>query len=605
MLTPCATETLSAVNAKISKKNARAASTISASSILIASILLLASTCLAQVQGNRPELIDSYNGLSLAQTSNPKTIVMGENVAINDTIDVCVNTFDGLQTAYGVTDSLGNTYTLTTGTPTPSQTDTKGFIYHAYTRSAFAGADTITVAIPNTSLLIGVSRYSGLNGVDGSVAVATRDRPVAGIATLSTTNTTTVNGDVLSSCTGSGLYNQDAIIQPNTNEYNLFGAGGSGFNVSMQHQHAGALGSQTSSVNTFAANAFNGPDTFAMQTLAFKPDAIKLTDTVMPDGANGVAYSAQLHGVGGTAGLTYACTGLPANGLSLNTSTGAITGTATTGTVSIGCTVTDGVNTSVTDNLTIHIYASLFIPTVRATFANSGDPNGAWQTISTSCNDYIVVFARGVDTHYFDGWVQMANGTNDYLTANPIVTFRRLEGFMPGVLASGYEIFVAGPMTINGNINLTFANSQFASSANPVSLVLDISGGEVVDQAVGTSAMTSALSGSWGGSYTTLVPNTLLLAASMSDSTANTPVITGISSPFSLLNTGGDAQGISHYDSALISTPQTVTATVSYTVTYSGEFRTTWMQALLPIRPAPAPNTCTLGSGEKIRRQVF
>lgn len=571
--------------------------------------LLLVTPLLAQVQGNRPELIDSYNGISLVQTT-PNAITLGENVAINDTIDVCVNTFDGLHTVYAVTDSLGNTYTTTAGTQTPSQTDTKGFIYHAYTRSGSAGADTITVAQPSptsTSILIGVSRYSGLNGVDGTVATATRDRPTSGVSALTTTNITTVNGAVLSSCIGGGLYNQDARIAPNDGEYNTWGAGAGGVNVAMQHKHTGALGSNSISANTFAEAAFDGADTFAMETLAFKPDSLRLTDTVLPDGANGIAYSAQLHGVGGIAGLTYACTGLPASGLSLNTSTGVISGTASTATLSLGCTVTDGTTTSATDSLTLHIYSSLQTPTVRATFANLIDANGPWQTVSGSCGDIILLFARGVDTHYSDGWVQMVDGTANYLkgtSGGSPITFRRLEGFMPGVLAAGYEVF-AGTLPGNGNVSLDFANNQGASSANPVSLVLDISGGELVDQAIGTSAMTDTASGTWGGSYTTLVPNTLLLAASMSDTSTPYPTLSSVSSPFSVLYAGsepsGTDTGVSNYSSALIASPSTVNATVSYSVTYGSSLKyTTWMQSLLPIRPAPTPTGCPSPGAEEI-----
>jgi len=574
-------------------------------------ILMLSLPVCAQVQGNRPELIDSYNSVSLSQTVAGK-ITLGENVAINDTIDVCVNTFDGAATVYAVTDTLGNTYTTTAGTATPRPSDTKGFIYHAYTRSGFAGADTITVAQPSptsTSIFIAVSRYSGLNGVDGAVAIGTRDRPTSGVSALSTSNTTTVNGDLLSSCTGGGVYNQDARIAPSTNEYNTFGASAGGVNVSMQHQHAGALGAQTSTVNTFAESAFNGADTFAMQTLAFKPDSIRLTDTVLPDACNGCTYSAQLHGIGGIAGLTYACTGLPANGLSLNTSTGVISGTATTGTLSLGCTVTDGTTTSATDSLTLHIYGSLQTPFVRAVFANQSDADGPWQTVSGSCGDLIVIFARGVDTHYADGWVQTINGTNNYLTATSggtTIPFRKLEGFVPGVMASGYQVYVSNPLTVNGSISLTLANNQSASSANPVSLVFDVAGGELVDQAVGTSIMTTASSGTWGGSYTTLVNNTLLLAASMSITSTPYPTLSGISSPFSVLYAGsepsGTDTGVSNYASALISTPQTVNGTVSYSVSYgSSLIYTAWMQSLLPIRPAPVGSACPSPAGEQIR----
>jgi hypothetical protein len=582
----------------------------------VALIIALVSPLWGQIQGNRPDIVDASNTTFLTQPG-PNQYAVPENVAVNDTIDVCVASFDSTTNIYAVTDTLGNTYTTTAGTQLPVPIDNKGFIYHAYTRSAFSGADTITVAQPSpttTSIHLAAARYKGLNGVDGSVATGTENQrggtPSFGTGTVGTTNTTTVNGDVLSACIATGEYNQDGRIFPSTGEYTTWGNVGGGANSSIQHQHTGLFGSQSMIANTYAGGGFNGAASFAMQTLAFKPDAIKITDTLLPDCLAGSVCSMRLHSVGGTAALTYACTGLPSNGLSLNTSTGVISATTpTVGTVSIGCTVTDGTITSGTASLTIHIYASLQTPTIRTVFASGTDANNPlaglpWQTVSASCNDILIVFARGIDTHYFNGGIQVINGTNNYLQASNL-NFRRLEGFIPGVLASGFVVYVSDPLAVNGNFGLFLANNQGASSANPVSLVLDVSGGELVDQAVGTSTITNTSTGTWGGSYTTLVNNTLLIAANLTGGEEFTPPIATMSlaSPFSTLSTGGDAIGRSLYSSALISTPQTVNATITYG---SGNTSyTSWMQALLPIRPAPANNACPAPAGELLEWTTY
>lgn len=584
-------------------------------------ILCLSSAAIAQVQGNLPQLIDSANSVSLAQTT-PGSIIMPENVAINDTIDVCVNTFDGAATVYAVTDTLGNTYTTTAGTATPSPTDTKGFVYHAYTRSAFAGADTISVAQPapnTTSIYIAVSRYQGLNGVDGSVATAVRSRPTSGVSALSTTNTTTVNGDILSSCIGAGSYNQDSKIAPSSGEFSSYGGGTGGVNVAMQYQHAPTLGSNTATVNTYALAAFNGPDTFAMQTLAFKPDAIKITDTALPAAGSGVAYFAQLHCVGGTNTLSYSLFSgsLPA-GLSLNTTTGQITGSTTSvGATSLGFRCTDGTVTSSTATITLNVYSSLINPTVKEIITNQYDVGGPWDKsasnpsgvpITVSCNDLLLVIVRGVDTHYSDGWVQMpiesTNGATNFVSDSFHSPIRRLEGWIPGNMASPLIAYLVGPIAINGADIITINNNTSASSANPTSIIVNVGTGQVVDIAAGDSEMSSTASGTFGTSYTTLVPNTLLIGASagFTGFAPGSPPPMSMSGAWTLLSYDNDSGpgSPSLYEWAYAATTQTV----SGTVTYSGSSTNymAWAQLLVPVRPAPALISCTVGAGEKFRR---
>lgn len=559
-------------------------------------LILLVSSCFAQIQGNLPTVTESSQDGNLVNTLG--SIAWPENVAVNDTLVCGLNTQNDGST-FSISDSLSNTWTTTSVTTTPAP-QTGSNVWMAYTRSTSAGADTITLTTTSGTgfKYMQCARFAGLNGVDGSVATNTAGSP-SPIGTIATTQTTTVNGDRLVSIAAGAPFGGHYNLPASPGEFLSFESAASpSVAPLLMMQQAGALGSQT-----VTSNMFGGSATYAMQTLAFKPDSIRLTDTIMPDAGTGTAYSAQLHGIGGTAGLTYACTGLPANGFSLNTGTGVITASNPTATTSIGCTVTDGTVTSATDNLTINV-GSLGAPIIRQ-YNKTWNPDNANASVSMPgvlCGETLVVIARGDDTHGGQGWVQGFAGTNNKISDTFNSTWRRMVGPIPGVTAWPLVVYVGGPVTQSGTDVITLKNNQSASSGRPISPVLEINGGTVFDTGASVQTITNTATGSYAVSYTTVVPNTLLISVSDSKSGATQ----SISAPFStIFAAGGDVQGSTVYASALIGTAGSTTATTSFSGASTSDQQ--WEGLLIPVRASIAPSTCPAftGAGEDLEWEIY
>lgn len=558
---------------------------------------LLSSSAIGQIQANLPTLIDAAQDRSITQTAG--VILWPESVSANQTIVLCFNTQnDGTTFSLSDDGAAGTgawTQTSVTSTPAP-QTGTN--VWMAYKQFSGTGRPTITLAKTSGSgfyYMMGM-RFSGLGVVDGSVATATAGSP-AGIGNISTSITTTVNGDMLVNCSGGAPFGSHLNTPNTTQAPNQQGTASPSISQLQTIYPTGALGTYTPT-----ENMWGGSSTYAMQTLAFKPaTTIFLSDTQMPDGGVGIAYSAQLHGFGGIAGYTYACTGLPANGLSLNTSTGVISGaTPTAGTVSIGCTVTDGTNTSSTDNLSITI-GTLATPVVRQKISTwSGDAGGSVTINGVQCGSILLFIRRGDDTHSGQGWVQAVSGANNKVLVSPSMPVRRI---MPiaGNNAWPLEADLIGPVTQTGSFTVSVPNNQSASSGRPINMILEVSGANNFDSGAHANSLNNTASGSFAVSYITLVPNVLLVSAS--DTTA--AVSLSLSAPFSSITTGLDVQGVTLYGTAAISAASTVTATTSF----SGA--STSNQAfdglVIPLRPSIAPTACPANTfaGEKIRRQIF
>lgn len=561
-------------------------------------ILALTASCFAQVQGNRPSVIDSRLDGNAINGGVGGVIVWGESLSAGQTIALCLNTDS--TGSFSISDTLGSTWTMT------SHTNTGGSgaidVWMAYTTLSSSGAETITLTETGGSgvYMMSGARATGLGSIDGAVATATSAPPTGStVSTISTSKATTSNGDILFNCSGGAAFGGHADTPGSNVEYlGKIGTVNLASLISMVN---------ATSIQTYTPTHYiwGSSSNRAMQTIAFKPSTILVTDTVMPDGQVGVAYSAQLHGVGGVAGLTYACTGLPSNGLSLNTSTGKITGaTPTSGTVSIGCTVTDGSTTSATDNLTIKIGAGLNTPAIRQINNTwGGDTLPSSFNMTVNCGSTIIFIVRGQDTHGQDGFLMTPSGANNYVRDSFGSTIRRVKTFIPGNDAFPVVVFAIGPITQSGVDTISLSDNQASSLGRTVSLASEITGAFIDDDGAGISLMTggAVTSGTLSVSYTSVVNNTLLLALMDSDST----VTWSLGAPFSVNSSGGDAQGTTMYGNALIASPATTTATGSFTVTPLNN--TQFDAVLVPLRPALPMTSCVTftGTGEKLRRQVY
>lgn len=602
MFTRHATSGSIAHRANSNRHSISAVSIATLSSILTATILLLASTCFAQVQGNRPTVVDCAQDRAGGNT--PGVILWPESVSANDTIVLgflTSNTNTFTLADDGAAGAGAWTTTSVTTTPAPQNgTD----VWMAWKRFSGSGRPTITLTQTSGTgyFYMQGCRYSGLNGTDGSVATATTSNPGGTLATLSTSNTTTTNNDVLVSAMGAGPFGTNDFTISNTESPVHEGTASPPISAFFSTLYAGAAGSITATNRIFGDSGANS--TFAMQTLAFKPDAIKIADTILPDAGSGVSYSAQLHCIGGTAGQTYSLFGgsLPA-GITLNTATGLISGSSTaTGAYSPQFKCTDGTVTSAAQILSLQVGGTLGIPNVRQINNSwSGDNGGGFFDMNVNCGSTLIVVARGDDTHGGQGFQQAVNGVNNKISDTFGSTWRIMTGPVTGNGAFPIVVYVA-TVTQSGVDMVTVGNNQVASSARPISLALEVTGGNVLDNGAQANAYLNTATGSLAPSFTSVVNNTLLL--SLADTLGNL-TSWSVGAPFSVISDGGDVEGKTQYSTALISSPATTTVTSSFT---GGSVQQQQYDALIvPIRPALAISGCpaNFGTGEKIRRQIF
>lgn len=549
-------------------------------------IFLLTASAFAQTQGNLPDLADSNASQSIGVPGN--TIPMPEPVNAGELIDVCVTyNYDaaGLGGPYAVTDTLGNTYTLTSLAITPTFGHNRGALYHAYTISGSTGSDTITAALPSVNYSMTAGRFTGLSGtLDGSIATGTQT--AAGAQTVSTTNTTSANGSVLISCAAGDTYSGGSV-GTGTGEYvanNSCSNGGCVDPVYQSMKHTGLAGSQTTTDNTYATAAFGSNATFVKQTLAFKPSStIAIVDTALHDAANGVSYTEQLHAVGGTAAYTWACSGLPSNGLTLNTSTGVISGaTPTTGAVALGCTVTDGTVTSPTVNLTLTIKPSFLVPSVQEQRQANDELFGGSDAITFSnsviCGQVIAIAFYGQDTHSINGWVNVTNGTYNRVTDTLGTVFHRVGPIAGSQNAP--QVWWIGVATSSGPETVTVTPSTPSSGLYWSGAILNNVQG-VVDR--GSFSTAAFLATSVASSYTTVVPNTLVVAATNSTNNANGGRDSGFSytgMPTTVTDYGITASAAA--GSSLVASPSTLNVTGTFSALNSGGNLVTGMFGFRP-----------------------
>jgi hypothetical protein len=202
------------------------------------------------------------------------------------------------------------------------------------------------------------------------------------------------------------------------------------------------------------------------------PSKLVITTASLPSGTAGVAYSASIAASGGTAPYTYNATGLP-SGLSINHTTGAITGTpaaSAQGTSPVTATVTDSTlptAQSASVNLSVTIAAAppppppskLVITTVSLPSGTAGVAYSASIT------------ASGGTTPYTYNAIGLPNGlsinhTTGAITGTPAVS---AEGTSP-VTATVTDSTLPTAQSASVNLSVTIAAPTAGSACSNISL---------------------------------------------------------------------------------------------------------------------------------------
>ncbi|EPD42980.1 hypothetical protein HMPREF9701_01231 [Delftia acidovorans CCUG 274B] len=255
------------------------------------------------------------------------------------------------------------TVSITVTAPTVAIAPTSlpnGFVNFPYnaTVSASGGTAPYTYAITAGSLVPGL-------------ALNTSTGLISGTPFASGTSNLTITATDANSATGSRIYNfviapqapvagpVSATVAANSSSnpitLNLSGGAAASVAVASAASHGTATASGTSITYTPTAG-YSGPDSFtysatnatgtsspATVSITVSAPTIALTPTSLPNGTTGSSYSTTLSASGGMAPYTYAITAgsLPV-GLSLNVSTGVISGTpSSSGTTNLTITATD------------------------------------------------------------------------------------------------------------------------------------------------------------------------------------------------------------------------------------------------------------------------
>ncbi|MBF4802196.1 putative Ig domain-containing protein, partial [Aeromonas hydrophila] len=226
------------------------------------------------------------------------------------------------------------------------------------TVTATGGSAPYTYAITAGSLPAGLS----LNTSSGAIS---------GTPSASGTSNFTVTATDANSATGSQAYSLvinglppvanavSATVAANSSAnpitLNITGGAASNVAVASAASHGTATASGTSITYTptagyagsdnftYTATNASGTSSPATVTITVSTPTLAITPTTLPDGTQGTAYNQTVTATGGSAPYTYAITAgsLPA-GLSLNTSSGVISGTpSASGTFNLTLTATD------------------------------------------------------------------------------------------------------------------------------------------------------------------------------------------------------------------------------------------------------------------------
>ena len=509
-------------------------------------VLLFASSFAAAQLPYLPLLNTNANGTSTSTITcaYPRNVTAG-NIGV---LFLAYST----NTITNVTDTLSSLWS-----PAITNTSFAERIAVYTTTFASSGANTVTFTTSGTFAAI-ICNELDPKSMSTTVDVSSVTNWTSSTSTIQAPNvTTTNNGDLVFTFFANDNGNKPYYLDPSTSlqRANPTGSYFSGDGVAGYYSFGGAPG-------TFTGITVQNPNSEAVGTrvtVAFKPPAIAIqAPSALPDGVVSTVYNYKLPATGGTGAYTWSITsGSLPTGLSLNTSTGAITGTvgaAASNNYSLTFQVTDGTNTT-TKAVTLKIGASAVNPTFVQGIGNASAGNTSL-TLTVTAGHLLVAHDGG-------------NLTTGFAYCNDTLNtpFKILANAQTSISVGGGQATIyAGVAPSSGSDTVTCGRvSQFSEYSN-------VSAADLSNALYAVAASGTALS---TGSMTTLVPNELLL---MSCATQTTGDALTVNSPF----TQTESTVTSTYKMGY----QVASTVTGYTGTCTAATSSFWQATQVGIRPA-------------------
>ena len=251
-----------------------------------------------------------------------------------------------------------------------------------------------------------------------------------------------------------------------------------------------ATGSSTFSVNVIDAN--NGIATTSITLVV--TSSVTLTFPAPPSGVVGTAYSDTLTAAGGTTPYTWSISAgsLPA-GLTLNASTGVVSGTPTTaGTASFTVKVTDAKSKTATFATSITILGSMLTVAVTSGAATAA-PGGTVTYTITATNSGQITLTGATFTDSLSDVLDDASYNNDASATAGSAVFSSPNLTWTGTLAVGASATITFSVTVNSPDT---GNKSLASTVTSTTASSNCAGGSTDTQCsstVGVSVLTIAM----------------------------------------------------------------------------------------------------------------
>ena len=563
--------------------------------LLIAFLIMLGPTMEpyleAQQNGNLPSLVSSTANSDIA----------GPNVtSANDLVVGCfiVQTGNACPQSFTLTDTNGVIPSITMGTARcitngdPNNFDNNLVVQQWWGVSTSSGTIALSPSpAPPRLAYHTIAEYS-----QGTNLTLDAQNNSGGIGTTnpSISATSTVQNDLAAVCLGTGdnpFTNFPSIVIPSSQQFAGTVPGAiSDMAGESSYFLAGAAGTQT-------ASFLGGGGTWGMAPMItlFKPTSLIIGSTLLPEGGKNTAYYAKLQAYGGVGAYTWTITaGSLQTGLSLNASTGEITGTPTaSGNNSITFHVVGATSGSASATLSLNIGSALQTILVRSSCTFSAIGVGPCSP-SAQAGDTIDILYMGDDTHGTMAWqVPLAN-----ITDNCGDVYYRMPQTV-GVWNGAILVYTA-KVTCSGNLSISY-NGLNGDPLAGVTVVF--AGGQplVDDLTVQQSTPGNVTSTTLSTSFTTQVPNMKVLSVAFTDcGTGAGCAASTTTSGFVSLATANTIATFSVY-SQDIATASSVSATTSFTAP-AGMSANAPLMAMIGIRPAAS--TGALPAGEKIRRRM-